>query len=146
MPVLPEDRLEQEPIAVPTDLFQRQDFTSHAGWKLSWKIECDALTDEDIETFAHIISKTFQFGRVVGIPRGGNRLAAALDKYVTGYQPGERFITLLVDDVYTSGASMREARSELSNDEDGVGVVLFARRPPAEPWVHAIFQYWHGTQ
>ena len=42
------------------NLFQLGNFVSHAGNELEWKIECDALTDEDIETFAYLISKKYK--------------------------------------------------------------------------------------
>jgi len=34
------------------NLFQFGDFSLHSGSKSKWKIECDALTDEDVEALA----------------------------------------------------------------------------------------------
>ena len=52
------------------NLFVKENFISHSGNKLDFKIECDALTDEDIECIAYIISKKYTFSNVFGIPRG----------------------------------------------------------------------------
>lgn len=111
-------------------LFVNKPFTSHAGQDLLWKIECDALEFDDLETLAAIIARHIPFSDVIGIPTGGLRLAKSLQKY-----SGEGG-TLIVDDVYTTGMSMEAARK----DTDGVvrGAVIFARKPPPK-WIKAIF-------
>lgn len=90
-------------------IFKNEAFVSHTGLRLLFKIECDGLDQEDIETVAAIIGRSFYFKAVVGIPRGGLRLAEALEKFC---QPGA-LDTLLVDDVSTSGSSMKEARNKI---------------------------------
>ena len=37
------------------NLFVKEDFISHAGNPLTWKIECDALSDDDWACIAHMI-------------------------------------------------------------------------------------------
>ena len=37
------------------DLFQRVDFTSHAGLDLSWKIEMDALSENEWKCIACLL-------------------------------------------------------------------------------------------
>ena len=37
------------------DLFQKEDFKSHAGLDLTWKIEMDALSFEEWKCIAHMI-------------------------------------------------------------------------------------------
>lgn len=64
------------------------------------------------------------FNHVVGIPRGGLALAKALESYKVPYLPYPR---LVVDDVLTTGASMREFMKE-----DDIGLVIFARGPIPE--------------
>jgi len=86
-----------------TNLFQMGDFTLHSGQKATWKIECEALTDTDWETLAWMIAQNHSFNRVIGVPTGGLKLAAALQQYCTG-----RENTLVVDDVATTGASLWE--------------------------------------
>lgn len=112
-------------------LFVFHEFVSHAGVPLPWKVECDALTDADLDALAAIIASQIEFGSVYGIPRGGERIAAALMRHAT-HGP-----LLIVDDVLTTGTSMEEARAALG-DPDALGVVLFARRPPPR-WVRAVF-------
>ncbi len=119
-------------------LFADQSFVGHAGGRLSFKIECDALSDQDLETIAGIIGRTHLFGKVYGVPRGGLRLAAALQKHCLSY--GQ---TLIVDDVLTTGTSMEEARRLIG--EPSQGIVLFARGP-CPTWIHPVFQLapWAG--
>lgn len=99
-------------------LFQLGKFISHSGNELEWKIECDALTDDDWDCLAKMISERTQFGSVYGIPRGGTKLAKALEKYITPDSP----IHLVVDDVWTTGNSMRVVMKP-----GDLGFVVFAR-------------------
>ena len=104
------------------NLFEQRKFISHSGKELYWKIECDSLTDEDIETLAYVVGKNFLFADVVAIPTGGIRLANALKKYTAGsdiLRP-----TLVVDDVITTGKSMIE---KLKTIPYSFGVVIFDR-------------------
>ena len=96
---------------------------------LSWKIECDDLTQMDWACLAEVISRRFLFSEVVGVPRGGLALAKALQPYCTS---GPR---LIVDDVLTTGQSMEGVRRY----QDDVGVVVFARGPCPD-WVYPIFR------
>ena len=51
------------------NLFIREDFISHAGLPLTWKVECDALSEGDYEALAKIVRRKIKFKDVVGIPR-----------------------------------------------------------------------------
>ncbi len=113
-------------------LFENKPFSSHGGITLSFKIECDALNDADLATLADLINRGFVFGKVYGVPRGGTRLADALRKFCVASE-----VTLIVDDVFTTGASMENARQEIG--ENSVGVVIFARAD-CPSWIHPIFQ------
>ncbi len=88
------------------DWLLRKSFVTHSGAPSDFKIACDALTDEELETFAVLISKRFRFGRVHGIPRGGWPIANALQKYCTRFAGGR----LIVDDVLSTGRSMEGER------------------------------------
>lgn len=115
------------------NLFQIGKFTSHAGKELNWKIECDALTDEDWECIALMISERCQFGRVYGIPRGGVKLQNALEKYADPKNP----VRLVVDDVWTTGKSMMEVMQP-----GDLGFVAFSRERimfDANKYVRAVF-------
>ncbi len=119
------------------DWLIRKNVELHSGGKSEWKIECDGLTDEEIDTFAMLIATRFRFGSVTGIPTGGWRIANALQKYCSTWYNNR----LIVDDVLTTGASMEQYR-ESSLD---IGVVLFARGH-CPSWVHAVFQIWDGER
>ena len=95
------------------NLFQIGDFTSHAGRELHWKIECDALTDDDWECIAKMIHERCQ--------------------YITPTNP----YRLVVDDVWTTGKSMMEVMQP-----GDVGFVVFARERilfDANKYVRAVF-------
>jgi hypoxanthine phosphoribosyltransferase len=103
------------------DLFQFGWFASHSGFQLPWKFDSAALSDGSIDALARLISGKIVFGAVYGIPRGGERLAEALCPSATAGYP-----LLIVDDVLTTGRSMREARARLTVDRP-IGVVILAR-------------------
>ena len=109
-------------------LFQSGDFTLHSGGRSPFKIDCDALSSDDLCALAALVAKTIQFGMVEGVPRGGLRFAWILQNYLTDGP------LLIVDDVLTTGTSMEEYR----NDREAIGVVLFARGP-CPKWVTPVF-------
>jgi len=117
-------------------LFERKTFTMHAGAKSDFKIECDALTDEDLETLALLVSKKYNFCLVLGVPTGGKAFAEQLIKY----KNPKSSTVLVVDDVLTTGASMEEYRYDTEGKEN-VGVVIFARGE-CPNWVTPIFKMW----
>ena len=123
--------------------FITEGFTLHSGGRSNFKIECDALTNDDIECLAWMIRKLVpNFKEVYGVPRGGLRLEKVLKKYEKGAGP-----ILIVDDVYTTGNSMREFTREVvlrKYDETSQPlrfIVLFARTKTPE-WIIPLFQLW----
>jgi orotate phosphoribosyltransferase len=128
---------------VVRSLFVRQDFILHSGQNSDFKIECDALTDNDWECLAYLISKQVSFDSVRGVPNGGNKLAKALQKYSTNTWTQS---ILIVDDVLTTGRSMEEMKSNLiANNPKHYeevwfkGFVVFARGE-CPKWVKAVFK------
>lgn len=121
-------------------LFKPGEFTSHSGLKLDWKIECDALDGDDWAVLAHIIAlNVMPFNTIVGIPRGGLQLAEHLRQYKIKRPDG---ITLIVDDVLTTGGSIRRAYEEIAKTDPEClvrGAVAFARGP-CPTWVFAVWQ------
>jgi len=107
------------------NLFVDGEFTSHSGLKLSYKVDCNVLTDADIECCARQIAERVSFRTVEGIPRGDLRLAECLKKYTT---VGGEYDLLIVDDVLTTGKSM-ETWKEIGLDcyDSVIGYVIFAR-------------------
>lgn len=121
-------------------LFDKKDWKMHSGGIAHYKIECDALTDSDLECLAFMISEKGQFREVHGVPRGGARLEKALHKYKS-----KQGVRLIVDDVLTTGASMEEAKANLGW-HDAVGVVIFARSSYPS-WIKPIFEMrWVNTK
>lgn len=123
-----------------TELFQLKEFTSHAGQKLPWKIECDALSHNEWSCIAEMIMEYEDrpFRAVIGIPSGGNMLSFKLAKYCTGEA---RHGILIVDDVYTTGKSFRDFidRYQYHKDINLMCWVAFARIKPEEG-INALFQ------
>jgi len=119
-------------------LFRVGNFAAHSGVTLPWKVECDALTDEDWECAAVMAADIIgPFAKVEGVPRGGLKFAAALRMHSVTHHAGVPLV--IVDDVLTTGNSMNRHRG---NDLTAVGVVLFARgRCP--DWVTPIWTMPH---
>jgi|SRR5215469_9334707 len=121
-------------------LFINKPFISHSGRALDWKIDCDALIDDDLATLACVFARRLKWSRVIGIPRGGMRFAAALRPYSTD---DEADPLLIVDDVWTTGASMEDMRNRFLT-LPVIGAVIFARTPVPN-WVHAAFLLTPGS-
>jgi orotate phosphoribosyltransferase len=114
-------------------LFNAGHFVLHSGATTGFKIDEEALTDADIEALAglaYLVVPTFS--KAVGIPRGGVRLAQAMQRHANGEGP-----ILIVDDVLTTGASMNKMLHEYPGSH---GLVIFARKVlPLEYPVVALF-------
>lgn len=125
-----------------TSLFNTGEFRLHSGATSSFKIDCDALTDDDLATLAIQIAARFRWRGTFGIPSGGTRFAHALARFNV---PCSDLPRLIVDDVYTTGSSMavERYRHHLPETPPAIGVVIFARSEPAD-WVHAIFKMWEA--
>jgi orotate phosphoribosyltransferase len=112
-------------------IFKHGEFTLHSGDKADFLIDCDALTQKDIDNIAAFMAPRLKpFSTVIGIPQGGLRLGIAMRRY----QKDEGGL-LIVDDVLTTGASMEKAKGER---EDVQGVVIFARGP-YPTWIRPLF-------
>lgn len=100
------------------------DITLHSGRRSSFKFECDDLTDDEVSALCALLVKVLPpFGSVSGVPTGGLRLEEALRPHVTAGP------LLLVDDVWTTGGSMKRHWMELGSPTDILTGVLFARGP-----------------
>ena len=121
------------------DLFQKIDFTSHAGLDLTWKIEMDALSHREWECISHMIRELSPpFREAIGIPRGGNVLGKLLNRHGTGKRTDP---ICIVDDVLTTGGSMNEflQKRQWRYPTKYIGWVVFARNKPPH-WCKALFQ------
>lgn len=105
------------------DLFKLGDYTLNSGFKSNYKIDADALSDNSWECIAYLLSLRLPpFGDVEGVPRGGLKLARAMEKYRSSVLGN--FPTLICDDVYTTGGSMARQRN---NRDKVIGCVWVAR-------------------
>lgn len=129
------------------NLFQSGNFVLSSGSRSDFRIDCDALTDEDIKTLALVFRKRLARSWhgatakiICPVPSGGNRLASALAEY----RKNGQYIqirpdapVLIVEDVLTTGRGMECER--LKHTEPVRGVVIFAREQ-CPSWVTPIFQ------
>ena len=122
------------------DLFQSVNFKSHSGLNLTWKIEMDALSEQDWFTIKKMIMEiTPPFREAVGIPRGGVKLGDLLNEHATGKE-GDPIC--IVDDVLTTGGSMEYFLTQYQRNRrpfTAIGWVVFARTQ-CPPLVKALFQ------
>ena len=119
------------------DLFQDVDVVGHAGGRLTWKIECDALSTEEWRVLGNLILhyEKRPFRVAIGIPTGATELGNILNQYATGES---QHPVLVVDDVYTTGTSFREFKEAHYKDEHIIQWVCFARKPTS-PDINALF-------
>ena len=83
-------------------LFEWGKFIGAGGGELNWKIECNALTDDDWQCIANVAApKLGNFSSIHGVPTGGFPLERALRLFITPDGP-----PLIVDDVWTTGKSL----------------------------------------
>lgn len=128
------------------NLFDYGVFKLHSGNTSYYKIDCDALTDKDIESLAFVISQQqIYFSSVFGIPTGGLRLANALQQFA---EPNRLNLPILiVDDVYTTGNSMREFKAKIKReypDIPVIGIVVFDRSKKGTyvpNWIGSLFKW-----
>ena len=127
------------------NLFDYGSFISHSGKELNWKIECEALNDDDWNCLAHMILEfnSIPFQYAIGIPRGGVKLGDILDKYGTR---NENDPVLIVDDVMTTGNSFEEFKQRhialRAKEHRYMGWCVFSRSPLVnddDTWIRALF-------
>lgn len=117
------------------NLLQWGAFTGHSGDELQYKIECEALGNQDWDCAAQLMLALAPgtFHTVIGIPRGGVALGDRLREHAT---PGGLYY-LVVDDVFTTGGSLIEAARPFA-DKPVAGLVLFARKK-TPGWIRPVF-------
>lgn len=117
------------------ELFRFGDFTLASGARSRFMIDCDAISLSEWHTLARLALPLLPpFKNVIGVPKGGIMWAEVFKHYV---QSDSR-ITLVVDDVYTTGGSM--ACCVAMNSWDlWWGVVLFSRGE-THPNITPLFQ------
>lgn len=91
------------------NLFQDGKFTSAAGIELDFKIDCDALSDESLMALAKQARKLISPSKLIPVPTGGIRFAAAIEGIGALWSPG---YPVIIDDVWTTGASVLKIATE----------------------------------
>ncbi len=118
-------------------LFRLAPIVLHSGKQSDWKIDCDALDEEDLCCIATLLARQLPaFGSVEGVPRGGLRLADAMKAFQTTGP------LLIVDDVLTTGKSMGEHRA---GRDDVIGAVIFSRMSMMPVWITSLFRVTHPS-
>ena len=119
-------------------LFNKGTFRLHNGSWSDFKIDCDSLTDEDIDCCAYLLSKVLRkFTSIEYIPSGGYRLAEAMKPYVSVPNSIDEDNILIVDDVCTTLGSMEERRGTRINC---IGAVIFDRSGRlSNSWITPLF-------
>ena len=124
-------------------LFQWGDFTLHSGDKSWWRIDCDVLSDSEIELLAKLIHEKVGGFHSVIAPEShpgsaAPKLAEALKKYSVDWGGQSKWVILAVDDVLSTGASLEELRVD-DPILEYKGAVIFARGKCAD-WITPLFQ------
>ena len=152
----------KENVGRHNDLFKSINFKSHSGLDLTWKIECDVLSDPEWFTIKKMILEvTPPFREAIGIPRGGIKLGNLLNEHATGKEEDP---ICIVDDVLTTGNSMEKYREEIEKNKSNleetevveskikyepmlsgpIGWVVFARGE-CPMWINPLFQMFIST-
>jgi Phosphoribosyl transferase domain len=119
-------------------LIQTGDFILNSGLKSDFKLVADDFIRDNLTGLVKLIRRlSGPFGSVYGVPRGGSLLEEALLTLI------DRSLTstvLIVDDVLTTGGSMKRAREKLAGSHTHIlGAVVFSRgRCPL--WIRPVFQ------
>lgn len=98
------------------NLFQLGKITLNSGKKSFFKIECDALTEEDWDCLAEIAMEEvipgFKIKEIISVPTGGDPFAKALQKFIDP----EGDVILIVDDVLTTGKSIDKVKKQVMRE------------------------------
>ncbi len=120
-----------------SNLIQLGEVDLNSGLRSDYKLVADDFIRDNLLGLVHLIRKLVgPFGSVYGVPRGGLALEEALLQHI------DRSLVstvLIVDDVLTTGGSLKRAREKLAGSHTFiVGAVVFARGP-LPTWVKAVF-------
>jgi hypothetical protein len=117
--------------------FTSNEFISSSGINLKHKIEYEAFDEESVKSHALMaLPMLGKFSSIVCIPSGGRRVGKYLEAYSTHDYDDP---TLIIDDVWTTGAHMYRYANDLGHY---IGLVIFYRNYPGyplAPWCKALF-------
>lgn len=113
---------------------QIANITLNSGRRSTFKIECDNITDAELEAMCALLAQIIPpFSRVSGVPTGGVRVEKAMRRHLSETGP-----ILIVDDLWTTGGSIQRHLTAIDPREYLVAV-LFARGE-TPPGVVALFK------
>lgn len=116
-----------------TELFSFGYYVLHSGAHTDFKINCEVLGFPEIKALAWQARQLLPAYRAaVGIPTGGLALAKELDFFKVPTAD----VTLIVDDVVTTGASFEQFRREIKGPT--IGFAIF-NRGNCPDWVTTLF-------
>ena len=122
-------------------LFNWGSFSLSSGRHSKLKIDCDALTPADLQTCAKLLREILPpFDYAAGVRFGGYPLAEIMQEF-TVILRGQARQMLIVDDVFTTGASLCRERDKLRKlfpQAIFSGAVIVARAPTPH-WITPLF-------
>jgi len=117
-------------------------FKSSSGELLPFKIECDKLTNEDAIEYAKLIGNNYSFRKAIS-PETKSRFVKGLVKHLNKLsKPNGALDYIIVDDVFTTGASMQSVLKYLKTKHEiysARGIVIFSRGD-YPGWITPIFE------
>lgn len=125
-------------------LFQSGDFLLHSGQHSAWKLECEAITLDEMKVIAKLLAERLPaFSRTVSVSEDSNNPATILRGCLAQYAEETNKTLIVVDDVFTTGSTMSSARRKLQesyvySQYNIMGAVIFAREPIFD-WIIPLF-------
>lgn len=108
-------------------------------------IDCDALTDDDLDTLAKLVSDNVYYDSVIGIPKSGERFAEKLEQYTNeiSFSHGGLPTVLIVDEVVTTGKSFQDVIPTIPYAHSRIiCLAIFSTSNPKKipSWINCLFQ------
>lgn len=126
------------------NLFDMGGFVLHSGQSSYWRMNCENLSDDDWHCIAVQLRNMIPlpWGKVLGIPRGGLKLAEKLGEFNMQGVPR----ILIVDDVMATGTSFRDYINEHKHTFKGseiIRAVAFSRMRynSGNNYIYSLWQY-----
>ena len=121
------------------NLFNTGKFILASGQSNSFKIDCDALTEEDLKAVClEMVDRLPFFHEAHGVPTGGVALARHFNMHSCYRFEGSGI--LIVDDVWTTGGSVNRFIDEKGFDREDLSCAVIFARGETPDWVYPLFR------